>query len=286
MDNAAFSLNRSGRSGDPGYRSTFVSFNLLLHSNVNTINMKLALSVLHIYFFLLLMSATCCTSKSTTVRGEPPHVLIYSKTRAFRHECIEPGSAALQSYLKGYGITSTFSGDSSLFTPEGLKNFDVVMFFQTTGNVLDSAQEIAFQKYIRSGKGFVGVHSAADTEYDWPWFVKLVGASFSDHPDIQMATLQKADTSHLSCKHLPARWSRSDEWYNFKEAPKDVHVLLTLDEATYREGTMGANHPMAWYQTYEGGRSFYTALGHTVESYKDTMFLEHIRQGIIWAAGN
>ena len=245
-------------------------------------------SILKIYcvglatlFALIIFS---CKGENPEYKSTPPRLLIFSKTKAFRHECIEPGSAALQSYLKGFGITSTFSEDSSLFTAEGLKNFDVVMFFQTTGNVLDSAQEVAFQKYIRSGKGFVGVHAAADTEYDWPWFGKLVGASFSNHADIQTAVLQKVDTSHLSCKHLPARWSRTDEWYNFKEAPKGVNVLLTLDEATYHGGTMGANHPMAWYHTYEGGRSFYTALGHTVESYKDTMLLEHIRQGVIWAA--
>lgn len=233
---------------------------------------------------LFALTFISCKEDKEENKPIPPHLLIFSKTKSFRHECIEPGSAALQSYFKRYGITSTFSEDSSIFTKDGLKDFDVVMFFQTTGNVLDSTQEVAFQNYIHSGKGFVGVHSAADTEYEWPWFVKLVGASFSAHPDIQTAVLQKVDTSHISCKHLPDRWSRTDEWYNFKEAPKGVNVLLTLDEATYQGGTMGANHPMAWCQTYEGGRSFYTALGHTVESYKDTMFLEHVRQGVIWAA--
>jgi len=247
------------------------------------------ISILKICFagvaVLFVLTFFSCKGDKAENKSIPPRLLIYSKTKAFRHECIEPGSTALQSYLKGYGITSTFSEDSSLFTSDGLKDFDVVMFFQTTGNVLDSAQEVAFQNYVRSGKGFVGVHAAADTEYDWPWFVKLVGASFSDHPDIQTAVLQKVDTAHMSCKHLPDRWSRADEYYNFKEAPKGVKVVLTADEATYQGGTMGANHPIAWYQTYDGGRSFYTALGHTVESYKDTMFLEHVRQGIIWASG-
>ncbi len=247
--------------------------------------MKLALSELHIYFFLLCIPVFGCTSKSATVNATPPHVLIYSKTKAFRHECISPGSAALQAYFKEKGITSTYSEDSSLFTAAGLKDFDVVMFFQTTGNVLDSVQQVAFQDYIRSGKGFVGVHAAADTEYDWPWYGKLVGAYYASHPDIQAAALQKVDTSHISCKHIPDRWTRTDEWYNFKEVPKDVGVLLTIDEATYQGGTMGDNHPMAWCHVYDGGRAFYTALGHTVESYSDTLFLEHIRQGVIWASG-
>jgi type 1 glutamine amidotransferase len=247
--------------------------------------MKLSLSALHINFFLLFIPFFGCKSKSATVEATPPHVLIYSKTKAFRHECIGPGSAALQAYFKEKGITSTFSEDSSVFTPAGLKDFDVVLFFQTTGNVLDSVQQIAFLDYIRTGKGYVGVHAAADTEYDWPWYGKLVGAYFSSHPDIQTGALQKMDTSHISCKHLPDRWTRTDEWYNFKEAPKDVTVLLTIDEFTYQGGTLGANHPMAWCHAYDGGRSFYTALGHTVESYSDTMFLEHVLQGVIWASG-
>lgn len=246
--------------------------------------MKLSLSGLHIYFFLLIVSAVGCKSKSEPEKVDPPHLLIYSKTKAFRHECIGPGSEALKSYFNKYGITSTITEDSTVFTKQGLQDYDAVMFFQTTGNILDSVQQIAFQDYIRSGKGFVGVHAAADTEYDWLWYGKLVGAYFSSHPDIQSAALQKVDTAHIAGKHIPNRWTRTDEWYNFKEVPKDVSVLLKIDEATYQGGTMGANHPMAWYHTFEGGRAFYTALGHTVESYKDTMFLEHIRQGVIWAS--
>ena len=234
---------------------------------------------------LCIVACFSCSNGNREAKALPPNILIFSKTKAFRHECIGPGSAALQSYLKEKGISSTFSEDSSLFTAASLKDFDVVMFFQTTGNVLDSVQQIAFQNYIRSGKGFVGVHSAADTEYDWPWYGKLVGAYYASHPDIQAAALQKVDTSHISCKHLPDRWTRTDEWYNFKEAPKDVTVLLKLDEATYQGGTMGDNHPMSWCHAYDGGRAFYTALGHTVESYNDTLFLEHIRQGVVWASG-
>jgi uncharacterized protein len=210
--------------------------------------------------------------------------LIYSKTKAYRHECIEPGSQALQSYFSKYGIVSTFTEDSSIFTPQKLKDFDAVMFFQTTGNVLDSTQQVAFENYIKSGKGFVGVHAASDTEYDWPWYGRLVGAYFSSHPDIQPAALIKMDTAHIACKHLPDRWTRTDEWYNFKQAPSGVNVLLTIDEATYKGGEMGINHPMSWYHTLDGGRAFYTALGHTVESYRDTLFLEHVRQGVIWAS--
>lgn len=225
-----------------------------------------------------------CKPVQTEHQDEGLNLLMYGKTKAYRHECIEPGSVALQSYFSQHGIATTYTEDSSVFTPSNLAKYDAVMFFQTTGNVLDSVQQVAFEQYIRSGKGFVGVHAATDTEYDWPWYGKLVGAYFASHPDIQQATLVKVDTSHASCKHLPDRWTRTDEWYNFKQIPTDVHVLLNIDESTYQGGVHGDQHPMSWYHDYEGGRAFYTALGHTVESYRDTMFLEHVMEGVKWAA--
>jgi uncharacterized protein len=233
---------------------------------------------------LTLTGSSCSNSKEGTIKL-PINVLVYSKTKAFRHECIEPGGQAIQSYFKQYDISTTITEDSSVFTPVGLKDYDVVMFFQTTGNVLDSTQQVAFENYYKSGKGFVGVHSASDTEYDWPWYGKLVGAYFASHPDVQSHVIEKVDTAHLSCKHLPLRWKRVDECYNFKSLPTNVNVLLTADETTYQGGQHGDFHPMSWNHNFDGGRSFYTALGHTVESCQDTLFLEHLRQGVIWAAG-
>ena len=163
-----------------------------------------------------------------------------------------------------------------------LKDFDAIMFLLTTGNVLGTQGESALQNFIRSGKGYVGVHSACDTEYDWPWYGAMTAAYFASHPDIQTAFVDKTDTSHISTQHLPARWQRTDEWYNFKQMPVDVDVLLKLDESTYTGGTHGADHPISWCQEYDGGRAFFTAMGHTVESYQDTLFLEHIYQGLNW----
>lgn len=239
-------------------------------------------SLLVIGFFLMLGS--CTQSPPDPNQKDMPTLLIFSRTKAYRHECIEPGTIALESYFKTHGIHSMHSEDSSMISDEKLKPFDAIIFFQTTGNILDTMQQLALQKFVESGKGFVGIHSAADTEYDWPWYVNMVGAQFADHPDIQSATLQKTDTTHIACKHLPTRWTRTDEWYNFKQPPTDVEVLLNLDESTYQGGTMGPNHPMSWCHPYDGGRAFYTALGHTVESYKDTLFLEHVLQGVKWAA--
>lgn len=138
-------------------------------------------------------------------------------------------------------------------------------------------------KHVRAGKGFVGIHSAADTEYDWPWFSELIGVSFANHPDIQKATFVRLDTSHPSVKFLPDRWMREDEMYNYTVLPDSVHVVLGVDESTYTGGAHGDYHPVSWYHEYDGGRSFYTALGHTVENYQDTLFLRHIMEGVKWA---
>ncbi|MFZ1676858.1 MAG: ThuA domain-containing protein [Saprospiraceae bacterium] len=243
---------------------------------------KNLISTLFLFIGFIFMLGSCKQSNPDPNQKKMQNVLIFSRTKAFRHECIEPGTIALESYFKTHGIHSMHSEDSSMISDEKLQPFDAIIFFQTTGNILDSIQQLALQKFIKSGKGFVGIHSAADTEYDWPWYVNMVGAPFADHPDIQSATLQKVDTSHIACKHLPARWTRTDEWYNFKQPPTNVQVLLTIDESTYHGGTMGANHPMSWCHPYDGGKAFYTALGHTVESYKDTIFLEHLRQGVLW----
>ena len=217
---------------------------------------------------------------------EKLNVLVFSKTGGFRHECIEPGGAALKTYFEERDMVYTQTEDPGFFTDNKLTEYDAVIFFQTTGNVLDSLQQESLVKFIKSGKGFVGIHAAADAEYDWPWYAALVGAQFASHPHIQQATIVKVDTHHLACKHLPERWSRTDEWYNFKQVPTGVNVLLTLDETTYQGGEHDSLHPMAWYHDYDGGRSFYTGLGHTVESYSDTLFLKHVYEGVKWAAGN
>jgi len=226
-----------------------------------------------------------CTNKNSAGIAVVPNVLIYTRTMAFRHECIDPGVKAMQSYFAKKGITTVQSEDSFLFTDEKLKSFDAIMFFQTTGNILDSIGQEALMKFIRNGKGFVGVHAAADTEYDWPWYGELLGARFADHPDIQSGALIRIDSAKIATAHLPARWTRTDEWYNFKKVSANLHVELKADEATYSGGTMGADHPVAWYHLFEGGRAYYTALGHTVESYQDTMFLEHLARAVKWASG-
>ena len=157
---------------------------------------------------------------------------------------------------------------------------------RSAGDVLDSAQQAAFQRYIRGGRGFVGVHSASDTEYDWPWFGQLVGAYFKSHPRVQEARLDVRDRTHLSTKCLPAAWTRRDEWYDFRAPPPaDAKVLVTIDEKSYSVGTMGDFHPMVWHRTFDGGRTIYSEMGHTHESWKEQAYLDHLAGAILWATG-
>ncbi|MEZ4708938.1 MAG: ThuA domain-containing protein [Caldilineaceae bacterium] len=213
------------------------------------------------------------------------HVLVFSKTAAFRHPSIANGLAAIQALGAAHNFTVDHTEDAALFTDENLAQYQVVVFLNTTGDVLDEAQQAAFERFIRTGNGYVGVHSASDTEYDWPWYGELVGSWFANHPAIQEATIQVVDASHASTSHLPTPWVRTDEWYNFQTAlPTAINVLLNLDESSYSGGQMGARHPIAWHHEYDGGRAWYTGMGHTAETYDELLFRQHLLGGIRWAA--
>jgi glucose/arabinose dehydrogenase/cytochrome c551/c552 len=184
----------------------------------------------------------------------------------------------------GFAVDTT--SDASWFQDDSLKKYSAVVFLNTTGNLLNNYQEADFERYIQSGGGFAGVHAASDAEYDWGWYGRLVGGYFNGHPEPQEATLHIVDSTHPSTRFLPATWKRTDEWYNFKKLNKDVHVLLTIDEKSYQGGKNGENHPMAWYHEYDGGRAWYTELGHTDESYTDSLYLKHLLGGILYAIGD
>jgi type 1 glutamine amidotransferase len=212
-------------------------------------------------------------------------VVVFSKTAAFRHASIADGIASIKELgaLNNFGVVAT--EDANVFTDAGLAPFKAVIFLSTTGDILDANQQSAFERYIRNGGGFVGVHAASDTEYSWPWYGGLVGAYFANHPAIQNAAVIVEDTNDTSTVHLPARWLRNDEWYNFQTNPRaDVHVLCRLDESSYSGGTMG-DHPIAWSHEYDGGRAWYTGGGHTSASYYEPAFRLHLLGGIRYASG-
>lgn len=226
----------------------------------------------------------------------PPRILIFSKTEGYRHECIPTATAALRKLCLANGIAVDTSEEAEDFNAKNLRRYNAVIFLCTTGDVLSPTQETDFERYIQAGGGYVGIHSATDTEYGWTWYGGLAGGYFNGHPAIQDATLKVEDHKHPATRHLKDdTWQRKDEWYNFKDLNPNVHVLLSLDEQSYQGGTncadttgkspKGGCHPAAWYHEYDGGRAFYTAGGHTKESYSEEAFLKHLLGGIRYAIG-
>ncbi|MEM6964527.1 MAG: ThuA domain-containing protein, partial [Bacteroidota bacterium] len=238
------------------------------------------LSFLKIIFslFIVLLFFSC--------QDEPKKVLVFSKTAGFRHGSIEAGKTALLQLGLENNFRVDTTEDASYFTEDSLQNYAAVIFMNTTGDILDHYQQADFERYIQAGGGFVGIHAATDTEYDWVWYNKLVGAYFNGHPKIQEADMMVLNPDHASTAHLKAIWTKTDEWYNFKKMNPDVNVLLEIDESSYEGGTHEGQHPMAWYHEYDGGRAFYTGMGHTDETFQDATFLKHLLGGIKYAMGD
>ena len=242
---------------------------------------------------LLRTALVAVTAVAAIVAGTPasaadaPYdVLVFSKTAGFRHDSIAVGTQTVRDLGAANNFTVTATEDATQFTTANLARFEAVIFLNTTGDVLNATQQAAFESYIGGGGGYVGVHSAADTEYDWPFYGNLVGAWFASHPAIQPATVKVEDRAHAATAHLPQRWNRTDEWYDYRtNARSTAHVLASLDESTYSGGSMGGDHPHAWCKTYSGGRSFYTGGGHTQASYAEPAFRAHLLGGIRYAAG-
>ncbi|MFC9947516.1 ThuA domain-containing protein [Streptomyces pratensis] len=227
------------------------------------------------------------SARPVAAAADPAYdVLVFSRTAGFRHSSIDEGVTALRELGAANNFTVTATEDAAAFTPANLAGYESVIFLSTTGDVLNAAQQTAFEGYIAAGGGYAGVHAAADTEYDWSWYAGLAGALFQSHPAIQQATVKVEDRAHDATAHLGPAWQRTDEWYNYRTNPRTgAHVLASLDESSYSGGSMGGDHPIAWCKDYQGGRAFYTGGGHTEESYSDPAFRRHLLGGIRWSAG-
>lgn len=234
---------------------------------------------------LVLMAISLIFCSALQAKG-PRRVLVFSKTAAFRHH---DGIAAGKLAILKMGAENKFqvdtTEDASVFNVSNLKKYAAVVFLSTTGDVLNSEQQSAFEQYIRAGGGFMGIHAATDTEYDWPWYGELVGAYFGSHPAQQEAIFNIVDANNIATRHLPKPWKKKDELYNFKWIAEGINVLIKIDENSYNGGKNGAYHPMSWYRSYDGGRSFYTAMGHEKSSFADPLYLRHVLGGIEYAMG-
>lgn len=241
---------------------------------------------------VLLISVLFFISSCSNHSGKPK-VLVFSKTAGYQHASIPTGIAAVQKLGKENGFDVDTTVNAAIFTEDSLKQYAAVVFLSTTGDVLNSYQEADFERYIQAGGGYVGIHAAADTEYDWGWYGRMAGGYFLDHPgindtfpNVQEGVLQVVEQNHPATEFLPEQWKRTDEWYSYKKLNKDVNILMTIDEESYDGGVKMGEHPMAWYHEYDGGRAFYTASGHTKESFSEEPFLRHLLAGIQYAIGN
>jgi type 1 glutamine amidotransferase len=231
-------------------------------------------------------------AESRATRAPRFRALVFSKVTNYYHDSIPAGIAAIRQLGADHAFDVVVSDDPAQFTDATLGGFEVVVFNNTNstpekGALLNAEQRAAFQRYIRSGGGFAGIHSASGTERDWAWYGSLVGAFFKVHPKVQQLTVRVEDRAHPSTRGLPAAWVRTEEPYDFVANPRGrVHVLASFDTSTYEGHVMGDDHPIAWCQSFEGGRSWYTGMGHAISAFTDEpLFLEHIRGGIEWAAG-
>jgi cytochrome c len=217
------------------------------------------------------------------------NVLVFSKTESFRHESIGAGKEALAKMAKEKGFDVSFTEDAMQFTESNLKKYNTVVFLNTTGDVLNNEQQIAFERYIQAGGGYVGIHAATDTEYQWPWYGQLAGAYFLDHPmtpsNVQKGKFKVVRKNHWATQGMPDEFERTDEFYSFRDISPKINVVLEIDEKSYIGGKNPNFHPMSWYQEFDGGRSFYTAMGHTDETFAEPLFLNHLWAGIHYTAG-
>ncbi len=226
-------------------------------------------------------------SSPPAIAADTPYdVLVFSKTAGFRHDSIPAGIQLIRELGTANSFTVAATEDANQFNAGNLAQYEAVVFLNTTGDVLNATQQSAFESYIRGGGGYAGVHSASDTEYDWPFYGELVGAYFASHPAIQQATERIENRAHHATQHLGPTWARTDEWYNFRtNVRSSARVLTTLDESTYSGGSMGSDHPYTWCKTIQSGRSFYTGNGHTKASYTEPGFRSMMLGGIRYAAG-
>ena len=254
---------------------------------------------------LLFLFSMCLLFSSQAIAQKQFKVLLITETAGWHHESIDNGIVAINQLAATHNFEVYRQQEATKITENGLKGFDAVIFLSTTSDIFDDNEQAAFEKYIRSGKGYVGIHAASDTEYEWEWYTKLVGRMFHIHPAQQTAKLRIIDHNFPGLEHFPNTLLWTDEWYEFgEEKVDDLNYLITVDEntfdaeVTWKDNITDANgnkidrvgkgngefHPISWYHEFDGGRSFYTALGHIEKVYENTWFLDHLYGGIYYAA--
>ena len=240
--------------------------------------MRIALLFINFFLFPFDTDINCLNCSSNNSYS----VLVITETKGWVHDSIESGLKLIQNIGNKNNFNVYHSDNSSVITYKNLKEIKTIIFLNTTEEILTDVEQKVMESFIKSGKGFVGVHAAADTEYNWQWYGKLVGAYYRNHPEVMNGKI--LTINHKITNHLDSEWEIEDEWYNFDYVNYDINILLHLDEDSYVGGEHPDYHPMTWYHEYDGGRSFYTGLGHTKEVYEDERFIKLLEKGILYAS--
>lgn len=235
------------------------------------------------------MLGIALTSSAFAAAPKQKRVLIFSHTTGYRHASIEPGIKALVELGKRERVTVVSSEDPAIFSTAGLKGYDAIVFLSSTTDPKKPESEwfqgdrrTALQNFVQRGGGIVGIHGATDSHYHWPWYQQMIGGHFASHPEgTPTGTVKIVDRTHRSTQGLPATITRSDEWYYFGDYNPEMHLLVTLDPKSIGQADSNPN-PISWAHSFKGGRVFYTAMGHTNESYSDPNFLKHVAGGLNW----
>jgi type 1 glutamine amidotransferase len=244
-------------------------------------------------FLLILTVAGTRADAQPSTQLKNKQVLVFTKNgKGYVHENIASSVAAIQKLGIENGFTTDTTTNAALFTDVNLKKYDAIIFSNTNNEVFDTEeQKVAFMRYIQAGGGFMGIHSASGTERKWKWFKLMLGATFLRHPPFQKFTVHVLDKKHSAVKNLSPQWETNDECYYFKEINPAVKVLLVSDISSIKESGDGKNttpdifgnrYPAAWCHEFDGGRVFYTALGHSKEDYANATYLTHLLEGIKW----
>ena len=240
--------------------------------------MRTALLFINFFLFPFDTDINCLNCSSNNSYS----VLVITETKGWVHDSIESGLKLIQNIGNKNNFNVYHSDNSSVITYKNLKEIKTIIFLNTTEEILTDVEQKVMESFIQSGKGFVGVHAAADTEYNWQWYGKLVGAYYRNHPEVMNGKI--LTINHKITNHLDSEWEIEDEWYNFDYVNYDINILLHLDEDSYIGGEHPDYHPITWYHEYDGGRSFYTGLGHTKEVYDDERFIKLLEKGILYAS--
>jgi type 1 glutamine amidotransferase len=239
---------------------------------------------------LLLLLITAVSLSGTASAAPARKLLIFSETTGFRHASIEAGISAFRAMGQRLGMQVQASEDSAVFTPAGLADVAAIVLLSNTTKRNDAAtdyftpaQRAAFEAYVHRGGGVVGIHAATDSHYHWPWYGRMIGARFERHPQgTPTGVIRIVDPRHPANATLPPSQRRTDEYYYFADYNPEMHLLATLDPASIGEADVNPN-PISWAHEFEGGRIFYTAMGHTPESFSEPFFLRHVENGLKWA---